>query len=57
MFIDIEANSLQNAVNVALKHFMQIPDEAYLGDSFEVDPSIEEEYDGEFSLEMAIQSL
>lgn len=42
--IEVEANSLQEAILKALKQFLSEPDDLYLEDSFEIDSILEEDY-------------
>jgi len=54
--INVEANNLQEAVEIALKQFLAIPDDNYLDDSFEVD-TIVDDYEEHYSVEVAIDKL
>lgn len=54
----VEANTLQEAVEIALKQFLSEPDEEYLEGSFNIDNILEDEYPGEtFNLDKIIQKL
>lgn len=45
--IEVEANTLQEAVNKALDIFLSVANDTYIEDSFEIDPSITYNYPGE----------
>jgi len=45
--IKVEAENLENAVYLALKQFLEEPDETYIDDSFEIDEIIYEEVPNE----------
>ena len=45
--IEVEAENLENAVYLALKQFLEEPDETYIDDSFEIDEIIYEEVPNE----------
>lgn len=54
----VEAESLQQAVEIALKQFFSEPDEQYLEDSFEIDSIVEEWYENEqYDIDKAIENL
>ena len=42
--IKVEAETLQSAIELALKQFLLEPDDLYLEDSFEIDSIIEDDY-------------
>ncbi len=42
--IPVEAESLQEAVKLALKQFLSEPDDLYIEDSFEIDEILGEDY-------------
>ena len=44
---EVEAESLQSAVYLALKQFLAEPDDLYIDDSFEIDEIVKEEYPDE----------
>ena len=46
--MEVKANSLQEAVELALKEFLSIPDENYLCDSYEIDYIVREDYPNEY---------
>lgn len=55
---DIEAETLQDAVNEAVEQFLKEPcqDGDYLEDSFEVDPIIEDDYPNEeYDVDKAVE--
>lgn len=54
---DVEASSLQEAVEKALKIFFAEPDELYLDDSFEIDPFIKEETGEDFDMEQVYNNI
>ena len=45
--IEVEADSLQSAIYLALKQFLSEPDDLYLEDSFQIDNILEDEYPNE----------
>jgi len=45
--VKVKANSLQEAIVLALKQFLSEPDEEYLCDSFNIDEVLEDEYPDE----------
>lgn len=45
--INVKANNLQEAAEIALKQFLSTPDENYLEDSFQIDSIIEDEHPDE----------
>lgn len=54
---DVEADSLQEAVEKALKEFFSIPDDKYLDDSFEIDSIVYDDYpDEELDMDKAINN-
>lgn len=54
----VEANSLQDAVEKALKQFLSEPDENYLDDSFEIDGITDDEYPDEtYDINQAINKI
>ncbi len=55
--VKVEANSLQEAVEKALKIFLAEPDELYLEDSFEIDPFIKEETGEDFDMEQVYNNI
>ncbi|MCA9748128.1 MAG: hypothetical protein KC414_03425 [Romboutsia sp.] len=55
--VKVEANSLQEAVEKALKIFLAEPDELYLDDSFEIDPFIKEETGEDFDMEQVYNNI
>lgn len=55
--VKVEANSLQEAVEKALKIFIAEPDELYLDDSFEIDPFIKEETVEDFDMEQVYNNI
>lgn len=56
--IEIEAESLQSAIYLALKQFLSEPDDLYLEDSFEVDDVLEDEYPEEiYNLKIIYDNL
>lgn len=52
----VQANSLEEAMVIALKEFLAIPDDDYLADSFEFD-SVIEDYQEEFDTEKVEQKV
>ena len=58
MTLDIEADTLENAIELALKEFFAIPDENYLQDSFEIDEIVIDNYPNEdYDMAKIIQKL
>lgn len=56
--IEVEAESLQSAIYLALKQFLSEPDDLYLEDSFEVDDVLEDEYPEEiYNLKIIYDNL
>lgn len=54
----VEANSLQDAVEKALKQFLSEPDENYIDDSFEIDGIMDDEYPDEtYDINQAINKI
>lgn len=56
MTFDVEAENLEDAITIAMKKFMEIPDSYYLEDSVEVD-SIVDEYDENYSITTIMSKL
>lgn len=55
---EVEAESLQEAVEISLKQFLSEPDDNYLEDSFEIDYFVEEEYPNEeYDIDKATDTL
>lgn len=55
---DVEADSLQEATEIALKQFLAEPDENYLDDSFSIDDLVSDSYpDEEFDFHLAMQNI
>lgn len=48
---EVEASSLQEAVQKALQEFLSIPDDHYIEDSFEIDGIVEDNYNETYSIE------
>jgi len=54
----VKAESLEEAVELALKKFLKEPDENYLEDSFEIDDLLGDDYpDEEFDLNKILQKV
>ena len=45
--VNVEAESLQDAVNIAVKEFLAIPDDKYMDDSITLDDILEDWYPDE----------
>lgn len=55
---EVEADSLEEAVEKGLKQFLSIPDDKYINDSFEVDGIVRDNYPNEdFDINKIIQKL
>ena len=55
---EVEADSLEEAVEKGLKQFLSIPDDKYINDSFEVDGIVRDDYPNEdFDINKIIQKL
>lgn len=55
---EVEADSLEEAVEKGLKQFLAIPDDKYINDSFEVDDIVRDDYPNEdFDINKIIQKL
>lgn len=55
--IQVQANNLQEATEIALKQFMEEPDDLYLDDSFEIDKFIEEETEETFDADLTTENV
>lgn len=54
----VKAESLEEAVELALKKFLKEPDDNYLDDSFEIDDILGDDYpDEEFDLNKVLQKI
>lgn len=54
----VEAENLQDAITKALSRFLEIPDNNYLEDSFEIDDIVEEWYpDEKFDINKAMDKI
>lgn len=54
----IEADTLQEAVEKALKQFLSEPDENYLCDSFQIDSILSDDYpDEDYNEHLALEKL
>lgn len=54
----VEAENLEEAVELALKKFLKEPDDNYLDDSFEIDDILGDDYpDEEFDLNKVLQKI
>lgn len=53
----VKANSLQEAVEEALKQFLSEPDELYISDSFSIDDIVYDEYNEKFDINKVIKNL
>lgn len=54
----VEAENLQQAVEIALKQFFSEPDDQYLEDSFEIDSIVQDWYENEeYDINKAIENL
>ena len=52
--VNVEAESLQDAVNIAVKEFLAIPDDKYINDSIALDDILEDWYpDEDYNLNKA----
>lgn len=55
--IQVVAENLQQATELALKQFLSEPDDLYLDDSFEIDKFIEEETEEFFDAELTVENV
>ena len=56
--IEVEANTLQEAILKALRQFLSEPDDLYLEDSFRIDDILEEDYPEEdYDLQLIYDNL
>lgn len=55
--IQVEAENLQEATELALKQFLSEPEDLYLDDSFEIDKVIQEEVDEYFDTDLTIENV
>lgn len=54
----VQAENLEQAVEIALKEFLAIPDDNYIDDSFEIDEMLSDDYpDEEFDLNKILEKL
>ena len=54
----VEAENLQEAIEIALKQFLSEPDEEYIDDSFSIDSILEDDYpDEEYDEHAALNKL
>ena len=55
---EVEADSLEEAVEKGLKQFLAIPDDKYINDSFEIDEIVRDDYSNEdYDMAKIIQKL
>jgi hypothetical protein len=55
--IQVVAENLQQATELALKQFLSEPDDLYLDDSFEIDKYIQEEVQENFDIDLTIEKV
>jgi len=55
--IQVEAENLQQATELALKQFLSEPDDLYLDDSFEIDKYVQEETEEQFDMDLTIENV
>ena len=56
--INVDANSLQEAIEIALRIFLSIPDENYIEDSFGIDGIVKDEYPNEtFDINIVCENI
>ena len=55
--VQVEAENLQEATELALKQFLSEPDDLYLDDSFKIDKFVEEETEETFDADLTIENV